>query len=108
MTGIIKFLTESEMKAKQFLKEINWKPQRTGYFNYDLYSGLPDFICSHERFVEVKKENFLSGGINVGQNQFKAFKKLNRCGKKTYLLVISNNLKQFDIYEIKHVLTNYK
>ena len=105
MTGISRHLNSSELKAKRILDINGWCPQRTRYFNYESSYGIPDFVCSNNRFVEVKKIQRGDNCISIHKGQLKKIKKLNKKDNQTYLMVFSDDLDEYDLYRIEHIKT---
>ena len=103
MTGISRYLNGSELKAKNILNDLGWNPIRTRYFDYKSSYGIPDFVCNNKKFVEVKKVTRGSGDIIFHIGQLKKIKRLNKKGNKTYIMIFSDDLNKYDMFEIKHI-----
>ena len=69
-------MNKSELIAYNILEGEDWNPKRIRPERNTFESGMPDFECSNNRYVEVKR---WKGGI--GLNQLSRWEKLQKQGK---------------------------
>ena len=100
-------MIESEELAKKYLKENNWQPKKI--IAHSLKSGLPDFSCSNNRHVEVKRIDSV-GEIKCGANQIKKWYDLLNSNNRIFLMIFSIHTEYFYLFELtntqKIVLSN--
>jgi len=84
----------------EILKHKGWRPERIDpYSGYGI--GAPDFKCSDNRFVEVKKiTRGQSPLINIYLTQLNKILELSNNGR-IFIMVFNNDLSNWDLFEIK-------
>lgn len=90
-------MIQSEILAERYLKENNWNP--TKMKTHSLQSGNPDFKCSDNRFVEVKKIGS-SFEVIAKSNQVKKWYDLLEDNKKVYLMIFSKRNEYFYLFQL--------
>lgn len=104
---------ESEKIAKKYLEECGWCPERfvSNHTKHAKeFTGMPDFMCSQNRFVEIKKlsENHDpvytndKGSTGITGHQFDKIKELTQQNFSVFLMVFSHDTKTFDMFKIEH------
>lgn len=107
-------LIKSEQIAERILIELGWEPVRmTVNTRLQINVGMPDFRCSGNRYVEVKKEKPKSitreskyGQYFLQLAQLDVFSDLIFDGNEIYILVLSCDYDKYAMFKIESL--NYK
>ena len=92
-------MNKSETISEMILTKHNWQPTKT---NGNLHiSGLPDFRCNNDRYVEVKKIVSNQYFIQIQDNQIKKWMELIKDKKQIYLMIFTHNNEYLTTFEIK-------
>ena len=89
----------SERIAEKILSENNWQP--TKIFPQHGFAGYPDFSCSDDRYVEIKRIVTNAPCIQITYNQLVRWEKLINKGKKVFLMIFSKKNEYELMFEIK-------
>lgn len=80
-------MNQSEKKAEKILYQKGWNPKKIE--SHKIRGYLPDFVCKHKKYVEVKKINS-TYNIQINENQLKNWFDLINNGKKVFLMIFNN------------------
>jgi hypothetical protein len=97
-------LIKSERIAERILTDLGWCPERMTVNSIaKINVGMPDFKCSNNRYVEVKKATQFGNRFSIELAQLQVFGELLNKGKKVYIMVIHNDLKDYSLIQIENL-----
>ena len=93
-------MNRSEHLAKLFLSDLGWEPKK---INSSFEKYMPDFRCSKNRYVEIKKESATE--IHFGVNQLRKIRELIERNNDVFFMVYSHDCNTFDMFKIDYYMT---